>query len=107
MNANLQCLLHVNELVAFFINYYPNFCIILNDKNKNSNTKRELSEAFYRLVKEVLEEGNNSNSYSNLLNPSTYVSPKSKNKTSKYFSPNDFKRVLEKNYPQFRFEANN
>ena len=105
MNANLQCLLHVNELVDFFINVYPNYCII-NDKNKNSNTKRELSEAFYRLVKGVLEEGNNSNSYSNLSNPSTYVSPKSKNETSKFFSPNDFKRVLKKNYPQFRFEAN-
>ena len=99
MNANLQCLLHVNELVAFFINDYPNYCIILNDKNKNSNTKRELSEAFYRLimcklqVKGVLEEGNNSNSYSNLLNPSAYVSPKSKNETSKFFSPNDFKKL--------------
>ena len=118
MNATLQCLLHVSELVAYFINEYKNDYINLKRKNKDVETEGELSEAFYKLVKGVVEEenimGTSSRSILN-LNTNTTVKISSKKSSKKFgfnytslaFSPDDFKRTLGKHNSQFRrFEAN-
>ena len=112
MNAILQCLLHVSELVAYFINEYQNDYINLKKKNKDVETKGELSEAFYKLVKGVVEEENIMETSSNLNLKTTITKRKSSKKfgfnyTSPAFSPDDFKRTLGKHNSQFRrFEEN-
>ena len=89
MNATLQCLLHVSELVIYFLQEYEKDKLILNEKNKNIESKGKISEAFFNLVKGVNEESYNNNPY------------------DKAFAPVEFKNVIGNYNPQFRrFEAN-
>ena len=95
MNATLQCLLHVSELVIYFLQEYEKDKLILNEKNKNIESKGKISEAFFNLVKGVNEESiKDNNNYNN-------------NPYDKAFAPVEFKIVLGNCNPQFRrFEAN-
>ena len=110
MNATLQCLLHVNELSAYFLDEYPNDWINLKNKNKHVESQGNLSRQFYEIVKGVEDDsGYRGNSFNS---PTTTVVPRKD--TTKFFSnnrnaysPDEFKRVLGYYNPQFRrFEAN-
>ena len=91
MNATLQCLLHVCELIVYFLEEYPKDKNTLNDTNKNVKSRGDISEAFYKLVKGVCDT-------------ETYSSYNSYNSA---FSPDEFKRALGLHNSQFRqFEAN-
>ena len=122
MNATLQCLLHVSDLVVYFIDEYPKDQKTLLDINKTAPTRGELSRAFYNLVKGVCESENNMLK-SKKLNPSTdnkgfnsnfnflglFNNDRkyNNNSYSNEFSPDEFKRTLGLHNPQFRnFEAN-
>jgi len=99
MNSTLQCLLHVSELVAYFLNEYPNDFIMLRTKNKSAITKGEISNAFYKLVNGVYDKNKMNNSL-NAIKSKTFPSPK-------YFSPQEFKKVIGRCNPQFEgFSAN-
>ena len=88
MNATLQCLLHVNDLILYFIDEYPKDQNTLLNINKDGSTRGDISRAFFNLVKGVCESDNIT---------------KKKNE----FSPKEFKRILGKHNPQFKqFEAN-
>ena len=111
MNATLQCLLHISELVAYFLNEYPNDFPALRKKNKNCITEGRMSHEFFEIVK-----GMNSNDNSNIikvLNSGSQIPNKRRTKSSydldysKSFSPDNFKKVLGIYNSQFRrFEAN-
>ena len=126
MNATLQCFLHVSELDAYFLNEYKNDYLNLLKKNKDLETKGNISEAFYNLVKGVISDANNNNSNNiNKLNVKTTLT-KSKKGSQKGFlsgifdfgssksssistsySPDSFKRTLGYYNSQFRrFEDN-
>jgi len=99
MNSTLQCLLHVSELVVYFLNEYPKDNKMLRTKNKSAITKGKISKAFYELVKGVYDKNK---IYNNLIafNSKTYPS-------TKYFSPQEFKKVIGRCNPQFEgFSAN-
>ena len=85
MNANLQCLLHVCELLAYFLNEYPNDAVNLRKKNKDVESQGNISKAFYDLVKGV-------------INKST---------SQIAFSPDNFKKILGYYNSQFRNFENN
>ena len=99
MNATLQCLLHVSELVAYFLDEYPKDCQMLKIKNQTVETRGEISEAFNELVKGVCDR-NEINNILNSIKSKTYP-------TQKYFSPQHFKDVVGHFNPQFEgFSAN-
>ena len=99
MNATLQCLLHVSELVAYFLDEYPNDCQMLKAKNKTAITKGKISEAFNELVIGVCDR-NEMNNKLNAINAKT-------NPSQKYVSPKRFKDVIGHYNPQFEgFSAN-
>ena len=123
MNATLQCLLHINELVDYFLNSYKNEYINLKKINKYAESQGNLSNAFYELVKgvESNDDDNNDMSQSNINNmfgSKTKIMPKKKkskknfydfnySNSSNSFSPDNFKKILGYYNPQFRrFEAN-
>ena len=116
MNATLQCLLHISELISYFLKEYPNDSPSLKKKNKDIETKGNISEAFYQIVKGVQSDNNTSNelNINKLLNSNTSFVLKSKKfqpsyylDNSKAYSPDLFKKVLGYYNPQFRrFEAN-
>ena len=94
MNATLQCLLHVSELVIYFLQEYEKDKLILNEKNKNIESKGKISEAFFNLIKGVNEES--------IKDKNNYY-----NSYDKAFAPIEFKNVIGHYNPQFRrFEAN-
>ena len=108
MNATLQCLLHSNELFAYFLNEYPKDCVNLKDKNKHVESQGDLSRAFYNIIKGIHQNNNN---ISNPMNPSTNIFSHFNRfnffNNSKAFSPDQFKKVLGYYNSQFRkFEAN-
>ena len=105
MNATLQCLLHVSELISYFLNEYPNDFKKLNEKNKNVPSHGNISKAFYELVKGVYSENKNIN---NTLNAKTSItSEKNDNNNLKSFSPEKFHEVLGTYNSQFKnLEAN-
>ena len=111
MNATLQCLLHIYELIAYFLNEYPNDLQVLLQKNKDIESKGKISNAFYDLVKGVYNIGESENAI-NPLKGKTSIGKKFKNlfnfgQTSNAFSPNEFKKVIGLYNPQFRsFDAN-
>ena len=89
MNATLQCLLHIPELNLYFLNEYPNDKNTLNKINIESETKGELSQAYYNVLKNV----------ENLFHK--------KDRNLNSFSPTEFQKVLGKYNPQFsKKEAN-
>ena len=61
MNATLQCLLHIHELNLYFLNEYPKDKNILNKTNIESETKGELSEAYYDVIKNIKNLSKNKN----------------------------------------------
>ena len=115
MNATLQCLLHINELIEYFLNSYQKEALFLIKANKDVETKGNISKAFYELVKGVQSDDDNNNmSQISNFNTKTIIT-KSKNfmnnffnfSKKKAFSPDNFKKVLGYYNPQFRkFEAN-
>ena len=115
MNSTLQCLLHVSELINYFINEYKNDKANLRNKNKNSSTNGNIPEAFYELVIGVcnINDGNISNRSSlniNCLNPKSSINiykNKKKEIENNSFSPKNFKRILGYYNSQFKdFKAN-
>ena len=99
MNATLQCLLHVSELVAYFLDEYQKDCQMLKIKNQTVETRGKISEAFNELVKGVCDR-NEINNILNSINSKTYP-------TQNYFSPQHFKDVVGHFNPQFEgFSAN-
>lgn len=58
MNATLQCLLHVSELVSYFLEEFPKDQEMLLQKNKDVPSKGDISKAFYNLIKNVVNNGN-------------------------------------------------
>ena len=90
MNATLQCLLHIHELNLYFLNEYPKDKNILNKTNIESETKGELSEAYYDVIKNIKNFSKNKN-----------------NERPNSFAPRKFKEVLGKYNSQFsKNEAN-
>ena len=90
MNATLQCLLHIHELDLYFLNEYPKDKNVLNKTNIESETKGELSEAYYDVIKNIKNFPKNKN-----------------NERLNSFAPRKFKEVLGKYNPQFsKNEAN-
>ena len=124
MNATLQCLLHVCELIVYFLEEYPKDKNTLNDTNKNAKSRGDISEAFYKLVKGVCDTENKadikknlnaktsigksgSNIYSSWMGFGYNSSYSSNNNYNSAFSPDEFKRALGLHNSQFRkFEAN-
>ena len=127
MNATLQCLLHVSELVAYFLNEYKNDYLNLMKKNKYVESKGNISEAFYNLVKGVIDDEGNNNNCSNInkFNVKTSLTKSKKGSQNGFwtglfdfgssksssistsYSPDSFKRTLGYYNSQFRrFEAN-
>ena len=98
MNATLQCLLHVNELVEYFLKELPNDFKSLCQKNSQVPSKGEISKAFYQLIKGVYPQNDEKSPF----NSKTFGSG-----NNKPVSPDNFQRVLGFYNSQFRnFEAN-
>ncbi len=124
MNATLQCLLHVSEIDAYFLNEYKNDYSMLMKKNNNVESQGNISKAFYGLVKGVLLDDNEDNGIDkmNKLNVITNINKSRKGSQKSFlggifnfggssrstaYSPDNFKRVLGIHNAQFRrFEAN-
>ena len=86
MNSILQCLLHIPQLNAFFINIYPDQKKKFKEINKETETHGRLCEEYYKIVIKIY----------NLQN---FV--------NNYISPKDFNDVLSHINGQFaQFEAN-
>ena len=104
MNATLQCLLHVSELVLYFLDEYPNDWQMLHTKNKTAATHGNISTAFNELVIGVCDR-NEINNKLNALNHKTHNSKR--NKKFGFFSPEKFKKVIGHYNSQFEgFNAN-
>lgn len=83
MNAVLQCLLHIRDLIDYFIYEYPKDKNMLKSRNKLADSQGEISKAFYEVV-EGVTKGNR-----------------------KSYAPKNFKKTLAKYNSQFTaFEAN-
>ena len=117
MNSTLQCLLHVNELVNYFLYEYKNDKTTLKRKNKNAATSGEISDVFFDLVIGVYQDNNNENisetKISSIFNPKTSNYKSQINNLYEFkaeknsISPNQFKRTLGFHNPQFKdFKAN-
>ena len=90
MNAILQCLIHTPELSNYFLNEYPKDKNQLNERNKNAQSKGEISEAYYEIIKEIY-----------------ILSQKKPILKNNSYSPENFKIILGKNNSEFsRYEAN-
>ena len=115
MNATLQCLLHVSELIHYFINEYPNDRVQLKQKNIKIETKGQISDAFCSLINSIFQPYNNMNDSIN-LNAKTSINKKASSKNNSLMknnfvkdsvSPYNFKSVLGFFNPQFKkLEAN-
>ena len=120
MNSTLQCLLHVSEIFNYFLYEYKNDKDNLKNKNKNSSTFGEISDAFYELVIRVNSNNNNesksdiSSSNNSSLKTKSHIFSLSRIKNffkskdeQNSFSPENFKRILGFHNPQFNdFKAN-
>ena len=120
MNATLQCLLHVSELMVYFIEEFPKDQITLNQINKSIPSGGDISRIFYNLVIGVCDEPINMKNSKKNLKPQTNVNKKrgldlfngfSDNLFNKdnndAFSPKDFKITLGIHNRKFKaFEAN-
>ena len=114
MNATLQCLLHVSELMAYFINEYPSDRNLLQKKNQLIETGGQISKAFYGLVNGVCDF-NNINDISKINGKTNVIKHKRYNSElnnytsyeSDSISPHNFKSVIGLYNSQFKkFEAN-
>jgi len=95
MNAILQCLLHVSELVEYFLKEWPNDFDSLCQKNSEVPSKGSISKAFYDLILGVYPKDN------------PFSSKTFGSRNNNPVSPDKFQKVLGNNNPQFKnFEAN-
>ena len=110
MNSTLQCLIHINDLVSYFLNEFPKDCNLLKEKNKNATTKGNISKAFYELIKEIFKKPNETdNSLNFSTTPELYDVNNFNNYEflTNYISPDNFHKTLGHYNPQFKyFEAN-
>ena len=127
LNATLQCLLHISDLVLYFINEYPNVLSDLNDKNAHIETGGNIAKALYELFLGIEHNENNNNNSNtktkppnkmiisdrrnkdkdkdkdkNALNLNTENSNENSNSSPNVCSPVNFKRILGYYNPQFR-----
>ena len=72
MNTVLQCLLHVNELICYFLNEYPRDCKFLNEKNNDASTQGNISKVFYELIKNVYPQQEESSNISDSVSPENF-----------------------------------
>ena len=102
MNATLQCLLHVNDLIVYFIDEYPKDHKSLLNINKDAPTGGDISRAFFNLVNGVCESEDMTKSRK--LNPEKSYKGYSFNYLGFEgpFSPDEFKRTLGVHNPKFR-----
>ena len=63
MNSILQCLLHIPQLNAFFINKYPEQKDELKKINQDSETGGRLCEKYHKIVIDILKLQGHPNSY--------------------------------------------
>ena len=116
INAALQLLLHINELMIYFLEEYSKDEQILVEINKNNVISRgDISRAFYNLVINAYENSGYANN-KNCINKNKKISfgfcknlgdDSDENSFDNDFAPVDFQRILEKYNPQFKkFEAN-
>lgn len=118
INATLQCLLHLNDLVDFFYNEYPSHCNELNEKNSHVDSQGNISKAFYEIV---LEANGNSMMMSASSSKMTVTNRRNKNSSTNFafdsgndlsslvsniISPVNFKRVVGYYNPIFRKPEN-
>jgi len=120
MNATLQCLLHVSELISYFIDEFPKDQPTLNKINNSIPSGGDISRVFYNLVIGVYDKPiNMTNSKKNLKSQTNVNKKRSWNLFNGFsdnsfnkdynntFSPKDFKIALGLHNPQFKaFEAN-
>ena len=116
MNSTLQCLLHVSELVDYFLNKFSKDFPSLKAKNKEVPSQGNISKAFYELVQQYYGQKSiakpkkfdtanilRSNTYNNNIN---IISNQSSNNTNP-ISPEKFQKAIGFYNPQFRdLEAN-
>ncbi len=104
MNSVLQCLLHTNELVSYFINEFPKDFPKLKENNKDVITNGNVSKAFYDLVKSVYPEKKpEKKSLNNSLNSFNISSSNILDSVS----PEDFQQTIGNYNEQFQnLEAN-
>ena len=119
MNATLQCLLHVNELITYFIEEYPKDQQLLAKINNDVASGGDISRAFYNLVigvnenselvmsKKNLKQKTKKKSGFNILGVFGFDNDYDDSSYDRAFAPTDFKRTLGNHNPQFKkFEAN-
>ena len=115
MNATLQCLLHVSELITYFIDEYPRDLNTLIKINSNVQSGGDISRAFYNLINGVYDKPEYLSDSKKNLNLQTNQKKSSWNlfgswginNNNNSFAPEEFKRSLGLHNPQFRkFEAN-
>ena len=119
MNATLQCLLHVNELITYFIEEYPKDQQLLAKINNDVASGGDISRAFYNLVigvnensesvmsKKNLKQKTKKKSGFNILGVFGFDNDYDDSSYDRAFAPTDFKRTLGIHNPQFKkFEAN-
>ena len=104
MNATLQCLLHVNTLLSYFINKYHLERATLQKLNDSVSTKGRISQAFFEIIKSIFRaEKNKLNNYyqsstSDISNISSFDNS---------VSPDKFQKTVGMYNPQFKnLEAN-
>ena len=101
MNSTLQCLLHIPELISFFINIYPKQKNELRNLNSDVETKGYLSSEFYKLVQKI-DVKNREMKYNHYYN---YNYNHNYNYNS--VSPKEFNNALSQLNPQFsKYESN-
>ena len=117
MNSTLQCLLHLNNLVSYFLNEYPKDFNLLNERNKNCPTHGNISKAFYDLTKEVYSQKNeaknnemiilNNNELIQYYGANNIIGYNNISNYSNSISPSKYHTTIGNFNPQFRnLEAN-
>ena len=119
MNATLQCLLHVNELITYFIEEYPKDQQQLAKINNGVASGGDISRAFFNLVmgvnknselvmsKKNLKQKTKKKSGFNILGVFGFNNDYNDSSYDRAFAPTDFKTTLGNYNPQFKkFEAN-
>ena len=100
MNATLQCLLHISELIVYFIKEFPNDQTTLNRINKSIPSSGDISRVFYNLVIGVYDNPINTTNSRKKLKPQTNVNKKKSSNIFNGFSANLFSKdnndILEK-----------
>ena len=103
MNATLQCLLHINELVNYLTSISSTDLSELIKKNSHVSSNGQISQSFIKLCKEIYDESKakiSNNCHSRHRKYYSYNLPDS-------IYPTDFKNIIGTYNPQFRrFEAN-